>query len=41
MWAIAGIFVGILFYKLVIIPIERKKVREECVRKGLVPREML
>lgn len=41
MFAIVGICVGILFYRLVIIPLERKKAREECVRKGLVPREML
>ena len=34
-----GIAIGIILYKLIIIPIERRKIREECIQKGLAPRE--
>lgn len=41
MWALFGIMVGMILHRFIIAPIERKKVREECIRKGLVPRNMI
>lgn len=39
-WTIIGFLIGIILYNFVIKPIERKKIREECIRDGLVPREL-
>lgn len=39
-FVIFGVAIGLLINRLIIAPIERKKAREECIRKGLVPREM-
>ena len=39
-FVIFGVAIGLLINRLIIAPIERKKAREECIRKGLVPRDM-
>lgn len=39
-FAIFGVAIGLLLYRLIITPIQRKKAREECIRDGLVPRDM-
>ena len=38
--AIFGVAIGLLLYRLIIVPIQIKKAREECIRDGLVPRDM-
>lgn len=40
-FVIFGVAIGLLINRLIIAPIERKKAREECIRKGLVPRDMV
>ena len=39
-FALFGVAIGLLLYRLIITPIQIKKVREECIRDGLVPRDM-
>lgn len=39
-FALFGVAMGLLLNHLIIKPIRRKKAREECVRDGLVPRDM-
>ena len=39
MYAIIGVIIGFILHYLVIRPLERKRIREECIRDGLVPRE--
>jgi hypothetical protein len=39
-FAIFGVVIGLLLYRLIITPIQIKKAREECIRDGLVPRDM-
>lgn len=39
MWTVFGIVVGLLIYRLVIVPIERERYRKECIRKGWCKRE--
>lgn len=41
MWVLVGVVVGLILHRFIIAPIERKKVREECISKGLVPRNMI
>lgn len=41
MWALVGILAGLILHRLIIVPIERKKAREECICKGLVPRNTI
>lgn len=40
MYAIIGFIIGLAIYQCVIRPIERKRIREELIRDGIVPREM-
>lgn len=40
MYAIIGIVVGLLMYRLIITPIERRKARKWCIEHGLVPEWM-
>lgn len=40
-FAIFGVVIGLLLYRLIITPIQRKKAREKCIRDGLVPRDMM
>lgn len=35
-----GVAIGLWLYRLIIVPIQRKKAREECIRDGLVPKDM-
>ena len=37
MYAILGAIIGIILSRLIIKPVERKKIREECIRDGLAP----
>ena len=37
MYGMIGVMVGLLLRYLIIEPIRRKRIREECVRDGLVP----
>ena len=39
--AIIGFLTGVIINYFIIKPIERKKIREECIRGGLVPRELV
>ena len=39
-FAIFGFAIGLLLYRLIITPIQSKKARQECIRDGLVPRDM-
>ena len=39
-FAIFGVVMGLWLYRLIITPIQRKNAREECIRDGLVPRDM-
>ena len=39
-FAIFGVAIGLLLYRLFITPIQIKKAREKCIRDGLVPRGM-
>lgn len=39
-FAIFGIVMGLLLHRLIITPVQRKKAREECIREGLVPKDM-
>ena len=40
MYAIIGFIIGLAIYQCVIRPIERKRIREELIRDGIVPRKM-
>lgn len=40
MYAIIGIAVGLILDYLIIRPIQHKQIREECVKDGLVPRNL-
>jgi len=39
MYALIGAIIGLLIYHAVIKPMERKRIRKECIRDGLAPRE--
>ena len=39
-FSLCGVAMGLLLYRLIITPIRVKKIREECIRDGLVPRDM-
>ena len=39
-FALFGVAMGLLLNYLIITPIQRKKTREECIRDGLVPRDI-
>ena len=34
MWGIIGVIIGLVLYRLIMVPIERKRYRDECIRKG-------
>ena len=40
MYAFIGLIIGLAIHQCVIRPIERKRIREELIRDGIVPREM-
>lgn len=40
-FAVIGMVIGRCLYHLIITPIQRKKAREECIRDGLVPHDMI
>lgn len=39
-FSIFGIIIGVLLYCLIVLPIEKKKYRDECKRMGLIPWDM-
>lgn len=39
-YAIIGFIIGLALQRFIIKPIERKRIREELIRDGIVPREM-
>lgn len=41
MYAIIGICIGLLLYRIIIKPIEVKKARDWCIQQGLTPKERL
>jgi hypothetical protein len=41
MYAIIGMVIGLILDCLIIKPIQHKRIREKCVKDGLVPRNLL
>ena len=39
MYAIIGVIIGLFLRNLVYEPYKRKKIRAECIREGLAPKE--
>ena len=38
MYGLIGVVIGLLINWLIIQPIEKRKIRKECIEKGLIPK---
>ena len=39
MYAVVGVIIGLILNRLVIYPIYRKRLHDECIKEGLIPKD--